>query len=80
MYQEKEFLKALMMLPDDKLLIQLHDKYSGIILFQIANRCVEDGYINKNNVSFGLFDDGQHLTIKYSEPRLTEAGNQFLAE
>lgn len=57
MYQEKEFLSALSQLPKEDDIEILKNKYNALVLFNIANRCVNKGLIDENKISFSISHD-----------------------
>ncbi len=83
MYQEKEFLGALLNLPDETDIKVLEKKYTALILFQIAERCERAGLINNKVISFCLDDNREHFSIvMYSDKSniLSEKGLSLLRE
>ena len=52
MYQEKEFLEALLQLPNEQGIEILKNKYDALILFNITNRCINKGLIDNSKISF----------------------------
>lgn len=74
---------ALLSLPNETDLKVLEDKYTALILFQIAERCEKAGFINKQTISFCLDDSRKHFSvIIYSDNSniINERGLKLLQE
>ena len=63
MYQEKEFLSALVELPNTDKLKQLESKYTALVLFQIVERCIKAGLVDESVVSFKVSPDRQKFSV-----------------
>lgn len=82
MFQQKEFLIAISQLPNPQQLSILESKYTALILYNIAERCEKEGYINTEIISFYLDDNRQKFSINYNPtntlPVLTDRGLQLI--
>lgn len=82
MYQEKEFLSALVELPNTDKLEQLESKYTALILFQIAERCIKAGLVYESVVSFQISPDRQkfYVSINNKNNPVTDKGTELLED
>lgn len=82
MYQEKEFLSALVELPNTDKLEQLESKYTALILFQIAERCIKAGLVDKNVVSFQIDTNRQKFSVSINNKNnpVTDKGTELLED
>lgn len=80
MYQEKEFLSALTELPNTDKLEQLENKYTALVLFQIAERCIKAGFINESVLSFQISPDRQKFSVSINNKNnpITYKGMELL--
>lgn len=80
MYQEKEFLSALAELPNTDRIEQLESKYTALVLFQIAERCVKSGLVDENVVSFTISPDRQKFSVTFDNKNnpITDKGMELL--
>ena len=85
MYQEKEFLSALSQLPKEDDIEILKNKYNALVLFNIANRCVNKGLIDENKISFSISHDrnsfvfvSNNIEFDTENNVLTEKGKRLL--
>ena len=80
MYQEKEFLSALTELPNTDKLKQLESKYTALVLFQIAERCIKAGLVDKSVVSFTISPDRQKFSVSVNNKinPITDKGMELL--
>lgn len=82
MYQEKEFLSALVELPNTDKLEQLESKYTALILFQIAERCIKAGLVDESVVSFQISPDRQKFSVSINNKNnpITDKGIELLKD
>ena len=82
MYQEKEFLSALVELPNTDKLEQLESKYTALILFQIAERCIKAGLVDESVVSFQISPDRQKFSVSINNKNnpVTDKGTELLED
>ena len=80
MYQEKEFLSALVELPNTDKLEQLESKYTALILFQIAERCIKAGLVDESVVSFTISSNRQKFSVSINNKNnpITDKGMELL--
>lgn len=82
MYQEKEFLSALVELPNTDKLEQLESKYTALILFQIAERCIKAGLVYESVVSFTISSNRQKFSVSINNKNnpITDKGMELLED
>lgn len=83
MYQEKEFLGALLQLPNEQGIEIIKDKYDALVLFNIANRCINKGLIDNSKISFSISPDRDvfvFVTNSQGLELITEKGRELLLD
>lgn len=83
MYQEKEFLGALLQLPNEQGIEIIKDKYDALVLFNIANRCIIKGLIDNSKISFSISPDRDSfvfVTNNQGFELITEKGRELLLD
>lgn len=83
MYQEKEFLGALLQLPNEQGIEIIKNKYDALVLFNIANRCINKGLIDSSKISFSLSPDRDifvFVTNSQGFELITEKGRELLLD
>lgn len=81
MYQEKEFLEALLQLPNEDKIEILKNKYDALVLFNITNRCINKGLIDSSKISFSISPDRDafvFVTNNQGFELITEKGREVL--
>lgn len=83
MYQEKEFLEALLQLPNEQGIEIIKNKYDALVLFNITNRCINKGLIDNSKISFSLSPDRDafvFVTNNQGFELITEKGRELLLD